>query len=149
MTHWTQRHRVVLAVYLILQKDGQVLLMRRANTGYMDGKYGLPAGHVESGERATAAMVREAKEEVGVRVSARNLQLVHTMHRRAEEGDHERIDLFFAAQTWQGEPRNMEPHKCDELRWCPVVSLPKNTIPVVRQALDCIEESVLYSEAGF
>ena len=30
------------AAYLILQRDNQVLMLLRQNTGYMDGKYDLP-----------------------------------------------------------------------------------------------------------
>ncbi|MGB1592331.1 MAG: NUDIX domain-containing protein, partial [Promethearchaeia archaeon] len=38
---------------------GQVLLSRRLNTGFRDGQWGLPAGHVNPGESITAAAVRE------------------------------------------------------------------------------------------
>ncbi len=63
-----ERHKVCMAVYLLLERDGEVLLLRRANSGWNDGKYTLVAGHVDEGESAGAAMVRETLEEVGVRV---------------------------------------------------------------------------------
>jgi 8-oxo-dGTP diphosphatase len=59
-----------------------VLLLIRANTGYMDGHASLPAGHVEPGEPADAAAVREAKEEIGVVVAPADVSFVHVMHRR-------------------------------------------------------------------
>lgn len=41
-----ERFKVVPAVYLVLRRGEGVLLLRRANTGYQDGKYSLIAGHL-------------------------------------------------------------------------------------------------------
>lgn len=60
---------MIVSVYLILVKDGKVLLLRRANTGYEDGNYGLVAGHLDGDESATTGMVREASEESGLHSS--------------------------------------------------------------------------------
>ncbi len=149
MTHWTERHRVIPAVYILLRRADTVLCIRRANTGYQDGHYGLPAGHLDGGEPAIVAMVREAKEEVDVTVRTTDLRLVHVMHRVAEEGTHERMDLYFETTKWTGEPRNMEPHKCDDLQWYSIDNLPKKMVPVVRSALKHIAKGEPYSDYGF
>ena len=48
MGHWQEKFRAIVSVYLVLQNtDGKVLLLLRKNTGYCDGQYGLPAGHVD------------------------------------------------------------------------------------------------------
>jgi hypothetical protein len=41
----TERFKLRAAAYLLLIKDGKVLLLRRSNTGWRDGEYTLPAGH--------------------------------------------------------------------------------------------------------
>ncbi|HSX16856.1 MAG TPA: NUDIX domain-containing protein [Patescibacteria group bacterium] len=146
---WQDRHTVIPAVYVLLRQGSKVLLMRRYNTGYADGLYSLPAGHLDGGEPAKVAMVREIKEETDVVVAPEDLQLAHTMHRLAEEGSHERIDLYFETTKWQGEPRIMEPNKCDDIQWFDVSALPTNIVPVVRQAFDCIASGTNYSEANF
>jgi 8-oxo-dGTP pyrophosphatase MutT (NUDIX family) len=102
MSHWSTRHRVLLAVYAVVIRDGHVLLLRRAGTGYMNGKLSLPSGHVEAKEAALPTMIREAQEEVGLELSPSDLRLAHTMHRQAEEGGHEYIDLYFKATAWRG-----------------------------------------------
>ena len=59
-----KRVSVNVTVALILISDNNVLLMKRCNTGYEDGKYALPAGHIEEGESLKTAMVRETSEEI-------------------------------------------------------------------------------------
>ncbi len=142
-----QRFQVVPAVYLVLIKEGQVLLSRRFQTGYEDGNYSMPAGHLDGGETLTEAMVREAKEEVDVVVKREDLELRHAMHRKAS--NHERVDFFFTAKNWQGEPKIMEPNKCDDLKWFPMNDLPQNIIPCVRQAIESILSDKFYSEFGW
>ena len=83
--------RVVAAVHLFLIRDGQVLLLRRYNTGYEDGWYSVIAGHLDGGEEVTAAMRREAREEAGIEIAPEDLRVVGVMHRKATE---ERIDFF-------------------------------------------------------
>lgn len=140
------RFRAIVAVHLFLVRDESVLLLRRAHTGYEDGNYSVPAGHLEGGETARAACVREALEETGIHVAEGNLRFALVMHRRAET---ERIDFFFSATEWDGEPRNEEPEKCDELRWCPFAVLPGNTVPYVRHAFEAWRSGTRYVEFGW
>ena len=55
-----------LSVYLILQNQNKVLLSKRKNTGWFDGYYSLIAGHLHPKESASTAIIREAKEEIGI-----------------------------------------------------------------------------------
>jgi ADP-ribose pyrophosphatase YjhB (NUDIX family) len=79
-----------------------------------------------------------------------DLERVHVMHRRQRElGDERRVNFFFVAKRWRGEPRIMEPDRCDDVRWFMLDGLPENTIPYVRQAIDCFRKNIKYSEYGF
>lgn len=151
MGDWRTRFTVVPAVYVIFRDDKKVLFLKRANTGYFDGYYSLPAGHFEGSESAASAAVRESKEEVGVDIKPKSLHLVHTVHRKAEksEDEHERIDLYFEAGEWYGTPYNAEPNKSSEIRWFDLRKLPENIVPEVRQALSNIENGEPYSEFNF
>lgn len=128
-----KRFHLKSAVHLLLIRDGQILLLRRFNTGYEDGNYSVVAGHLDGGEQIKAAMIREAEEEIGVRVAPPDLEVVGVMHRRSDD---ERIDFFLVATTWAGEITNREPHKCDQLTWVDLDALPANVIPYVRRAID-------------
>lgn len=148
--HSTERHKNIPASYLVLIKDNKVLLLRRFNTGYEDGKYSIVAGHVDRGETFTQCIIREAKEEAGILLSPDNLEVVHVMHRNSHSAeDNERVDVFFTARQWQGKLKNKEPHKCDDLSWFDLDDLPNNTIPYIKQALESIKNRIYYSEHGW
>jgi 8-oxo-dGTP pyrophosphatase MutT (NUDIX family) len=148
MGNWQEKFRAILSVYLVLQReDGSVLLLLRKNTGYCDGQYGLPAGHVDGGETLHTAMIREAREEAGVELKEENLRLVHVMHRNC--GDHERVDFFFLCRKWDGSPQNVEPEKCEKLSWYHPDSLPENIIDYYYQMFFEIKRGNLLSYFGW
>lgn len=141
-----QRSLYPLAVHLFFRKEGDVLLLRRFNTGYEDGSYSVVAGHVELGESVTAAAIREAGEEVGVLVKPEDVQLLGVMHRKSDD---ERIDFFMNIFHWEGVIENREPHKCDQLRWVPKGELPLNTISYIKEAINHFDEGKWFSEFGW
>jgi 8-oxo-dGTP diphosphatase len=140
------RSRFPVAVHLFFLRDEQILLLRRFNTGYEDGNYSVVAGHVDAGETVTQAAIREANEEVGVVLEPADLQIVHVMNRKSKD---ERVDFFIAITHWEGEVINNEPNKCDEVSWVPIDSLPANTIPYVKHAIENYQAGVYYSEFGW
>jgi 8-oxo-dGTP pyrophosphatase MutT (NUDIX family) len=133
-------------VYLILHNEDTVLLLLRKNTGYCDGYFSLIAGHVEDGESATSAMIREAHEEAGICLDRSSLRVVHVMHRCTNRFN---IDVFFECHDWQGDIVNQEPDKCEGLFFVPVKQLPPNTIDYIRSVLEAVEERKFYSEYGW
>jgi 8-oxo-dGTP diphosphatase len=149
------RFVVVPASYVFLLRDGiggiEVLLQLRQNTGYMDHHWAAAAaGHVEKGETAYDAAHREAREEIAV--GNLDLSFVTAMQRtRSGEPIDERIDFFFTARSWTGDPRIVEPEKCAELRWCPLTDLPDPVVPHELAVLEAIRtgRTTPYSTFGF
>ena len=127
------RARFPVTVHLFFFRENQILLLRRFNTGFRDGEYSVPAGHLDGGETVMDAAVREAEEEVGVKIEVSDMTFSTVMHRIEDD---ERVDFFVQVHKWQNEPFNAEPDKCDDLRWVEINSLPANIIPYVKQALD-------------
>jgi 8-oxo-dGTP pyrophosphatase MutT (NUDIX family) len=129
------RAALVPASYVLLWREtgdgAQVLLHLRQHTGYMDGRWASLAGHVEPGESAVEAAVREVREEVGVVLDPADLEPLTAVHRRQPGGPpvEQRVDFFFRARRWDGEPRVMEPAKNGGLRWFPVADLPDTVQP--------------------
>ena len=134
----SQKHQVHVASYVIFRRDDKILLMRRANTGYEDGKYSLPSGHIEAGEFPDAAAIREAQEEVGVKIQ--DLRFKQVLY-----SDDNYVCFFFETTKWDGEIRNCEEDKCDDLQWFRLEILPENLTPEVKIALKNYRNRQLYA----
>ncbi len=145
-----ERFKIIPAVYLVLKKDGKILLSRRYNSEHENGNYSLVAGHIEGDESFRQAMAREAKEEANLVLDVKDLRVVHITHKKKTASDDgERIDIFLIADKWKGELENMEPEKCDDLKWFSINDLPTNMVSYIKHALKQIEENKFYSELGF
>ncbi len=135
-----------VTVHMFFLCENKILLLRRFQTGYMDGYYSVPAGHLDGHEPVRLAAVREAQEEIGVLIDPADIRFAGVFHR--SEGD-ERVDFFVHVQNWQGEPVNAEPGKCDEIRWTGMETLPENTVPYVRRAIENFQAGVPFEEFGW
>ena len=138
----------VPSVYVILRRKDKILFVLRKHTGFMDGTYSLPSGHVEDNESFITAAIRETQEEVGVKVARDNMRLMYTMHRLAENDV--RVDAFFETDTWEGEPFNNEPHKHGDIAWFSTEELAKKSIMDYQGVvLQAIIKGKVYSEWGW
>jgi mutator protein MutT len=142
-----ERYKTCLDLHIILVRDdGQILLGQRQNTGFMDGSWHLPSGHLDPGESATVGAAREAAEEIGVTIDPADLRLVHVMHHFTDEA---RTAFFFEAIKWTGEVTNTEPDKCAEWRWFSLNAVPDDMIPYAAEALTHYREGTIYAERGW
>jgi 8-oxo-dGTP diphosphatase len=128
---------------LLRDEEGRILLGQRQNTGFMDGAWHFPSGHLEEGEAASAGLVREALEETGI--VPETPKVIHVMQHHTDSG---RVALFFEATSWSGEITNKEPDKCAGWQWFLPDALPQ-MIPYALQALEHIQKGEFYSERGW
>src|SRR3989344_5610613 len=110
----TERYKIIPEVFLLLVKDGKILLSRRFQTGWEDGNYGLPAGHCEDNETMKEGIIREVREEIGLDLDANDLVFKLVQHRWCldPQNPHARVGFYFSPERWLGEPFNNEPDKC-------------------------------------
>jgi 8-oxo-dGTP pyrophosphatase MutT (NUDIX family) len=143
----TRRFKLTGDVHLLLiNRGGQVLFGCRQNTGFEDGAWHVPSGHLEAGESVAGALIREAKEEIGVGIAEEDVVFAHVMHNSSSGG---RVAFFFAVHHWSGVPENREPDKCSELRWFPLDALPGHMIDYCRTALTHIATGQAFSIYGW
>jgi 8-oxo-dGTP diphosphatase len=142
-----RRHKLIGDAHLLLlNTDGQILFGRRNNTGFQDGVWHLPAGHLEADESIVQALIREAKEEVGIAVAPDDVEFAHIMHNSSGGG---RAAFFFIVRQWEGTPENREPEKCSEVVWFPLDALPDPLIGYCHAALDHIAANEPFSIYGW
>lgn len=147
-----RRFKLKVGVCLFLVQNDEILLLRRFNTGIDDGLYVVPMGGHDGKEPLTQALIREAEEETGIVLKPANVQLCHVMHRfhpMPEGLSFEQIDMYFKAEIYDGVVENMEPNKCDELKFYPMDNLPANTAPFIKHAIQSMLQGQFYSEFGW
>lgn len=146
-TSQNQRFTVIPAVYLVLANQGKILFGKRQHTGYRDGFWQLPSGHLEGGENLKQGLIREAQEEVNLKLTEEDLSLVFVAHRFVEKGI-ERVDFYFLAKQFDlSQIHNNEPDKCSDLDWLDLTN--PDIIPEVREVLKSYQQGQNYLTFGF
>ncbi len=143
-----------VVVHLVFLRQGyaddlELLLLRRANSGFMDGYFVPPGGHVEAGELPLAAAHRESVEEVGV--APEDLQPLCVLPYVAGSGDkrYQGLNLVFSGTRWVGELRLAEPQGADAFVWCPVDQLPRRCAPWVAEVIQLQTQQDWYRELSY
>lgn len=140
-----ERYKTKVAVFLKLTRkingNIEVLLQKRCNTGYMDGMYDMAcSGHLEKGETLAQAVIREANEEIGIKIKTEDLKLLSVLHLYKEDYIH----IFFETKRYEGSPEIKEKDKCSDLRWFNINELPENIIANVKKVLENIQKGRIY-----
>lgn len=140
-------HRIIPAVWVIITDErGELFLLKRSNTGWQDGTYCVPSGHIEYMESPRQAAVRELKEEAGVDAHPDDLEFVHMVYNKSQDGtDTERTNIFFRLHTYIGEPFLAEPEKASDAGWFAPDALPELTLTLAH-AMEYIDREEPYSE---
>lgn len=137
-------------VYVLLERGSkdnpEALFLHRTGSKYQNDTFMTPGGGVEPGEPPLAAAVREPREETGVVIDPADLVLGYVMFRGAHDETGNRVDIVFRTRKWGGEPKNNEPHKCDELRWLRLRDLPESVPEYLRKAIGHMLSGEMYSE---
>lgn len=98
------RPPIDVAVGILMQANGDVLLAQRPDGKPYAGYWEFPGGKVESGEALFDALRREFREELGIGIlSAQPWCCVDHVYPHA----HVRLH-FFISRQWNGEPQSLE-----------------------------------------
>lgn len=134
----------VPGVCVLIRKQGKALFVFRSNTGFKDNEYAVPSGHVEDSETFKQAACREALEEVGLHIRPEDLVYKLTVHRKSVRDI--RVDVWFEALAWTGDPKNGEPDKHAKIEWLDLDHLPDNVIDYNAFGIENIIDGNTYGE---
>ena len=95
----------------VIRKGGRVLVCRRKEGKRLAGTWEFPGGKIEPGESASAALIREIKEELGVEVAP--IKELMTVRHRYDFGEIELVAVLCGASA---DPVSSTDH--DRLEWC-------------------------------
>jgi 8-oxo-dGTP diphosphatase len=119
---------------VMIFKDGKILIGKRKGSDHGNGEYKLPGGHFEYMESLEECVRRETLEETGVEI--KNPKFLLVMNQKFYAPKHY-INVGFTADWAGGEPKVMEPEKCDGWAWYDVNNLPAplfKTLPLYIEA---------------
>ena len=129
------REKFLSSIYLIIKNDeGKILLQRREGTKLWLGYLALPAGHIDVGENAYDALIREAKEELDIDISIDNIIDTFVVNRR-NKSLLPYYDIYFEIGKYNGTIKINEPNKCSELVWTDLDKLPNDMIDFEKVAI--------------
>lgn len=101
---------------VVFNDEGKLLITKRGQTCANDrGKWEIPGGGVEHGELRRDAVKREIKEENDIDVEIVE-ELQTSDHFSPEDGLHF-VTTSFVCRHVGGEPKRMEPEKCEAIGW--------------------------------
>jgi ADP-ribose pyrophosphatase YjhB (NUDIX family) len=140
MTNQTAGHsrhfQLIVDIHLLLVSNGDLLLGRRANTGYGDGAYEPPSGRLAERETLVEAAVRVAAAQMGVALDPAGVSLAHVLHDVSGAG---RMAFFLTADGWADEARPIPAEggtrSYSDFGWYPLTDLPANMIDRARVAV--------------
>lgn len=129
------------AVVVLLRGDKVLLLQRNNDAAWAPGLWHMPGGTVEPNETIEEAVVREAKEEIGIAISIDDLRFQGIAAYHQEKAPD--VDVFFfSARRWTGEPRVMEPHKHQRVSWESIHACPENLTDHCKEILKRLDEAI-------
>ncbi len=114
--------RPAATVVVVREPGFEVLLLRRSDVGAFAGMWVFPGGRVDDDDlgddelgRAASAAVREAREEVGLRLAADSLTV--WSHWTPPAIAPRRFATWFFLAPWAGDDVEIDGHEIVEYRW--------------------------------
>ena len=114
--------RIHVAVGVLIDSKGCVLLTRRLKGAHLAGYWEFPGGKVEAGESVHTALARELMEELGTRIGE-TVPLMTVSH---DYGEKQVLLDVHQVKDWNGEPHGAEGQP---LAWVNADSLDEFQVP--------------------
>lgn len=135
--------RPKVGVGIILQNEhGQILVGKRK--GSHSPFYSIPGGHLEMGERFEEAAIKEIKEETGMDlIDPQVFCISNNLETYEREGLHF-VSVNVFSKKFIGEPKVMEPDKCEGWQWVDPRELPQPHFDASTQAVECFLSQQFY-----
>jgi len=115
------QEQILVGIGVMVIKNGKVLVGKRKGS-FAPGKYAWPGGKLHYMESFEDCARREVREEAGIEIE--NIRFLRLMNFKDHAPKHF-VDIGLAADWKSGEPKVMEPDKCEGWDWYDIDSLPE------------------------
>lgn len=139
-TRSATEHKPKVGVGVMIFKEGKVLLGKRKGS-HGEGEYAFSGGHLEHLESFEDCARRETKEECGIEIENVRFQLLSNLTAYAPK---HYVHIGLIADWKSGEPKALEPEKCESWGWYDLDALPAPLFVMCQQAVDCHKTGECY-----
>ena len=127
----------------MIMKDGKVLLGKRKGS-HGEGEYSFPGGHLEYMESFGECAKRETREECGIEIENIRFQFLSNVTKYAPK---HYVHIGLTADYKNGEPKVLEPEKCESWDWHAIDDLPQPIFEMCQQGIDCYKTGENYIDS--
>ncbi len=139
----SQENKPRVGIGVIIFKDGKILLGKRKGS-HGAGEYCAPGGHLEYMESFESCAKRETLEECGLKIKNIRFQFLANIKTYAPK-HYAHIELL--ADWESGEPKVLEPEKCESWDWYDLDKLPEPIFEMTRIAIDNLKTGENYFDS--
>jgi 8-oxo-dGTP diphosphatase len=133
-----QKPKVGIGVMIL--KDGKVLLGKRRGS-HGQGEYAFPGGHLEYMEAIEKCVERETLEECSIELKNVRFQFLSNVTKYAPK---HYVHIGMIADWKKGEPKVLEPDKCESWGWYDLDKLPEPIFEMARQGIESYRSGNVY-----
>lgn len=134
--------RVGIGVMIQNEKEEVLLGLRQGSHG--EGEWAFPGGHLEFGETVFETAKREVKEETDLDVEELEIISIADEMRYIESDGKHYLNIGVLAKYNKGEPKIMEPNKCQDWKWFSLDDLPDKLLEGTELALKNYKAEKIY-----
>lgn len=135
-----EEQRTKVGVGVIVLKDSKILFGKRKSS-HGAGEYAWPGGHLEYMESFEECARREVMEETGMKI--RNIRFLRLLNFKDYAPKHY-VDICLMADWDSGEPKVLEPEKCEEWIWADLNNIPEPLFKAEYSGLEALKTGKNY-----
>lgn len=107
------KDRFIVVVLVIIQNSkGEFLIQKRSEE--KEGKYAFTGGHPKSGESSLQGIITEIKEEIGLSVDKKELELIYS---GTEVSHHSHFDIYYLKKDIDIHSLTLQKEEVESLHW--------------------------------
>lgn len=134
-----------VGIGVMIMRENKVLLgLRKGSHG--EGEWNFPGGHLEWGETIFQTAKRETLEECGLTVDDLKLISVADEVRYIDINDKHYLNVAVLVESIQGEPKIVEPDKCEKWEWFDLENLPSPIFEGTQLTINNYKNKTIYFE---
>lgn len=135
--------RPKIGIGVMIFKDGKLLLGKRKGS-HGAGEYSFPGGHLEYMEGFEECAKREVLEEAGIKIKNVRFQVLGNIKDYAPK---HYVQIGLIADWESGEPKVLEPDKCENWEWYDIDNLPEPIFIPVKYIIESYKTGQNYFDS--